>query len=50
MVAYDEASDAQAPVHLLPQMANALGVNADVLLGLAAPRIAHPRNPFDFAH
>lgn len=38
MVAYYEAPDAQAPAHLLPQMAQALGVSVDVLLGLAAPR------------
>lgn len=38
MVAYYEAPDAQAPAHLLPQMATALGVSVDVLLGLAAPR------------
>jgi transcriptional regulator with XRE-family HTH domain len=38
MVAYYEAPDAQAPSHLLPQMAQALGVSVDVLLGLAAPR------------
>ena len=38
MVAYYEAPTAQAPAHLLPQMAAALGVSADVLLGLATPR------------
>lgn len=38
MVAYYEAPDAQAPAHLLPQMAQALGVDANVLLGLAEPR------------
>lgn len=38
MVAYYEAPDAQAPSHLLPQMAQALGVSVDVLLGLAEPR------------
>ena len=38
MVAYYEAPTAQAPAHLLPQMATALGVSIDVLLGLAAPR------------
>ena len=38
MVANYEAPDAQAPAHLLPQMATALGVSVDVLLGLAAPR------------
>lgn len=38
MVAYYEVPDAQAPAHLLPQMAQALGVSVDVLLGLAAPR------------
>jgi len=36
MVAYYEVPDGQAPAHLLPQMARALG--ASVLLGLAAPR------------
>jgi len=38
MVAYYEAPDAQAPAHLLPQMAAVLGVSVDVLLGLAKPR------------
>ncbi len=38
MVAYYEVPDAQAPAHLLPQMAATLGVSVDVLLGLAAPR------------
>jgi transcriptional regulator with XRE-family HTH domain len=38
MVAYYEAPDAQPPAHLMPQMATALGVSADVLLGLAEPR------------
>jgi transcriptional regulator with XRE-family HTH domain len=35
MVAYYEAADAQAPAHLLPQMATVLGVSVDVLLGLS---------------
>jgi len=38
MVAYYKVPDAQAPAHLLPQMAQAFGVSVDVLLGLAAPR------------
>jgi transcriptional regulator with XRE-family HTH domain len=38
MVAYYEAPDAQAPAHLLPQMAQALGVSVDVLLGLSEQR------------
>lgn len=38
MVAYYEAPNAQPPAHLLPQMAQALGVGADVLLGMAQPR------------
>jgi transcriptional regulator with XRE-family HTH domain len=38
VVAYYEAPAAQAPAHLLPQLAQALGVSADVLLGLSAPR------------
>lgn len=38
MVAYYEAPDAQPPAHLLPQMAQALGVGADVLLGMRTPR------------
>lgn len=38
MVAYYEAPDAQAPAHLLPQMAQVLGVSVDVLLGLAEQR------------
>ena len=29
MVAYHEVPDAQAPAHLLPQMAQALGVSVD---------------------
>ena len=39
MVAYYEAPAAQPPAHLLPQMAQALGVGADVLLGMALPKI-----------
>lgn len=38
MVAYYEAPGAQPPAHLLPQLAQALGVSVDVLLGLAEPR------------
>jgi transcriptional regulator with XRE-family HTH domain len=38
MVAYYEAPGAQPPAHLLPQLGQALGVSADVLLGLAEPR------------
>jgi transcriptional regulator with XRE-family HTH domain len=38
MVAYYEAPTAQPPAHLMPQMAQALGVSTDVLLGLAEPR------------
>ena len=38
MVAYYEAPDAQAPAHLLPQMAQVLGVSVDVLLGVAELR------------
>jgi transcriptional regulator with XRE-family HTH domain len=38
MVAYYEVPEAQPPAHLLPQMAAALGVSADVLLGLDTPR------------
>jgi transcriptional regulator with XRE-family HTH domain len=38
MVAYYEAPDAQAPAHLLPQMAQALGVSVDVLLGVSELR------------
>ncbi len=38
MVAYYEAPDAQAPAHLLPQMARVLGVSVDVLLGLSELR------------
>ncbi|MFO0205960.1 MAG: helix-turn-helix domain-containing protein, partial [Betaproteobacteria bacterium] len=37
-VAYYEAPGAQPPAHLLPQMAQVLGVGADVLLGMAQPR------------
>lgn len=38
MVAYYEAPDAQAPAHLLQQMAQVLGVSVDVLLGLSEQR------------
>ena len=38
MVAYYEAPNAQPPAHLLPQMAQALGAGADVLLGMTQPR------------
>jgi len=38
MVAYYEAPGAKPPAHLLPQMAQVLGVGADVLLGMAQPR------------
>jgi transcriptional regulator with XRE-family HTH domain len=38
MVAYYEAPNAQPPAHLLPQLAQTLGVTVDVLLGLAEPR------------
>ena len=38
MVAYYEAPNAQPPAHLLPQMAQVLGVGADVLLGMAQER------------
>lgn len=38
MVTYYEAPDARAPAHLLPQLAQALGVSVDVMLGLAEPR------------
>ncbi len=38
MVAYYEAPDAHPPAHLLPQMALALAVSIDVLLGMSAPR------------
>ncbi len=37
MVAYYEAPGAPPPAHLLPQMAQVLGVGADVLLGMAQP-------------
>lgn len=35
MVAYYEAPSAPPPAHLLPQMAQALGVSVEVLLGIA---------------
>lgn len=38
MVAYYEAPDARPPAHLLPQMAQVLGVSVDVLLGMSQPR------------
>ena len=38
MVAYYEAPDANAPAHLLPQMATTLGVSVDVLLGTKPPK------------
>jgi transcriptional regulator with XRE-family HTH domain len=38
MVAYYEAPDAHPPAHLLPQMAQALGIGVEVLLGIESPR------------
>jgi transcriptional regulator with XRE-family HTH domain len=38
MVAYYEAPNAQPPAHLLPQMAQALGVSFEVLLGISQPK------------
>ena len=38
MVAYYEVPEANAPAHLLPQMAEALGVSVDVLLGTKPPK------------
>jgi transcriptional regulator with XRE-family HTH domain len=38
MVAYYEAPNANPPAHLLPQMAQVLGVSAEVLLGMQEPR------------
>ncbi len=38
MVAYYEAPDARPPAHLLPRMAEVLGVGVDVLLGQRQPR------------
>lgn len=38
MVAYYEAPDAHPPAHLLPRIAQVLGVSIDVLLGLSQPR------------
>ena len=38
MVAYYEVPNAQPPAHLLPQMAQVLGVGTDVLLGMAQQR------------
>lgn len=38
MVAYYEAPDANAPAHLLPQMASTLGVSVEVLLGARPPK------------
>lgn len=38
MVAYYEAPGAQPPAHLLPRIAQVLGVSVDVLLGLKQPR------------
>jgi transcriptional regulator with XRE-family HTH domain len=38
MVAYYEAPDAHPPAHLLPRMAQALGVSVDALLGMNQPR------------
>lgn len=38
MVAYYEAPDAHPPAHLLPQMAQALGIGVEVLLGIEPPR------------
>jgi transcriptional regulator with XRE-family HTH domain len=38
MVAYYEAPDAHPPAHLLPQMAQALGIGVEVLLGIEPPQ------------
>ena len=38
MVAYYEVPKAQPPAHLLPQMAQVLGVGVDVMLGMTQPR------------
>ena len=38
MVAYYEAPNAQPPAHLLPQMAQVLGVGVDVMLSMTQPR------------
>ena len=38
MVAYYEAPDAHPPAHLLPRMAQALGIGVEVLLGIEPPR------------
>ena len=38
MVAYYEAPSAHSPAHLLPQMAQALGVSVDALLSQREPR------------
>lgn len=40
MVAYYEAPNAHPPAHLLPRMAQALGIGIDVLLGIEPPRRA----------
>lgn len=40
MVAYYEAPGAPPPAHLLPQIASALGVGVDLLLGLPTARRA----------
>ncbi len=38
MVAYYEAPNAPPPAHLLPQLAETLGVSVDVVLGVVEPR------------
>jgi transcriptional regulator with XRE-family HTH domain len=38
MIAYYEAPNAPPPAHLLPQLAETLGISVDVLLGIAEPR------------
>jgi transcriptional regulator with XRE-family HTH domain len=38
MVAYYEVPDAHPPAHLLPKMAQVLGVSVEVLLGMSQPR------------
>jgi transcriptional regulator with XRE-family HTH domain len=38
MIAYYEAPNAPPPAHLLPQLAETLGISVDVLLGVAEPR------------
>ncbi len=43
MVAYYEGQTARAPDHLLPALADLLGISTDLLLGVRTPSVASPK-------